>query len=507
MRKSHILHPLAWALLGGGLAVMTTAGAIDLPWLHRATPASVASAVTAAVAPATPGTPALAATAQTAPLPALPPAATPNYRAIVLQYGPAVVGVTVEGTRKVGHDEGDADPAQRHFRNLPGWRGTPEAQPFKGQGSGFIVSADGLILTNAHVVKDAKAVTVRMADRREFAAQVLGSDTITDIAVLRIAAQGLPTVHLGDPRALQVGDPVLAIGAPYGLEQTATAGIVSAKGRSLPGDAAVPFIQTDAAVNPGNSGGPLFDAAGNVVGINAQIYSRTGGFQGVSFAIPVDLAMRVSQQIVATGRAQHARLGVSVQDLTQPLANSFGLPRPDGALVAQVDPKSPAAAAGLMPGDVILRIDGEPTVQAGALSARIAQATPGDRIRLSLWRQQKALDLTVTLGRAGDPGSAQVAGDPGADEGLDRARLGLALRPLSRDERAQARIDHGLLVQGVQGAAARAGLTQGDVVMAINGQPVDQIDELRRVLSTQPRSVALLIWRGGERLFVPVPLG
>jgi len=306
--------------------VMTTAGAIDLPWLHRVKPAALAPATAAAAGLAPP--------AQVAPLAALPPGASPNYRAIVLQYGPAVVGVTVEGSRKVGRDEGDADPAQREFRHMPGRRGgAPEAQPFKGQGSGFIVSADGLILTNAHVVKDAKAVAVRLADRREFAATVLGSDPITDIAVLRIGAQGLPTVHLGDPRSLQVGDPVLAIGAPYGLEQTATAGIVSAKGRSLPGDAAVPFIQTDAAVNPGNSGGPLFDAAGNVVGINAQIYSRTGGFQGMSFAIPVDLAMRVSQQIVATGRAQHARLGVTAQDLTQPLADSFGLPRPDGALV------------------------------------------------------------------------------------------------------------------------------------------------------------------------------
>jgi serine protease Do len=497
MRKTHLLKPLAWALMGGGLAAVTTAGAIDLPWLHHDKAAVVAPAVPGAAAPAL--------SAQAAPLVALPPGATPNYRAIVQQYGPAVVGVTVEGTRKVSNDESDGDPAQQFFRNMPGWRGVPESQPFKGQGSGFIVSADGLILTNAHVVKDAKEVTVRMADRREFAAKVLGSDVITDIAVLRIAAQGLPTVHLGDPKALQVGDPVLAIGAPYGLEQTATAGIVSAKGRSLPGDAAVPFIQTDAAVNPGNSGGPLFDAAGNVVGINAQIYSRTGGFQGVSFAIPVDLAMRVGQQIVATGHAQHARLGVSVQDLTQPLAESFGLPRPDGALVAQVDPKSPADAAGLKPGDVILRIDGEPTVQAGALSARIAQAAPGDHIQLSLWRHQKAQDITVTLGRAGDTGAAQAVA--GNDEGVSGARLGLALRPLSRDERAQAKIDHGLLVQGVQGAAARAGLTQGDVVMAINGQPVDQVDELRRVLSSKPRSVALLVWRGGERLFVPVPLG
>jgi serine protease Do len=498
MSKTQILKPLGWALLGGGLAVMTSAGAFDLPWLHRENPASASAPTPVAAAAAQ----AVAAT----PLPALPPGSAPNYRAIVQQFGPAVVGVTVEGLRKTGADDEDVDPAQRFFRNLPGWRGmAPDAQPFKGQGSGFIVAADGLVLTNAHVVKDAKDVTVRLADRREYAAKVLGTDPATDIAVLRIEAKGLPTVHLGDPKTLQVGDPVLAIGAPYGLEQTATAGIVSAKGRSLPGDAAVPFIQTDAAVNPGNSGGPLFDAAGNVVGINAQIYSRSGGFQGVSFAIPVDVAMRVSQQIVATGAARHARLGVSVQDLTQPLAQSFGLPRPDGALVAEVEPKSPAAAAGLKPGDVILRIDGEPMVQAGALSARIAQAAPGDKVQLSLWRNQKAQDLTVTLGRAGDKADAPAAAR--ADEAGEGTRLGLALRPLNRDERAQAQIDHGLVVQGVQGAAARAGLAQGDVVMAINGQPVDSVDELRRVLKAKPKSVALLVWRDGDRLFVPVPLG
>jgi serine protease Do len=497
--RNNLFKPLGWALLGGGLAVMSTAGAIDFPWLHRDKPAAAAPASL---------TPVAAAAAQAASLPALPPGSAPNYRAIVQQFGPAVVGVTVEGTRKAGAEDGEMDPAQHFFRNMPGWRGgQPDSQPFKGQGSGFIVSADGLILTNAHVVKDAKEVTVRLADRREYAAKVLGSDVATDIAVLRIAASDLPTVRLGDPKQLQVGDPVLAIGAPYGLEQTATAGIVSAKGRSLPGDAAVPFIQTDAAVNPGNSGGPLFDAAGNVVGINAQIYSRTGGFQGVSFAIPVDVAMRVRDQIVATGKAQHARLGVMVQDLTQPLADSFGLPRPDGALVANVDAKSPAAAAGLKSGDVILRIDGEPTVHAGALSARIAQSLPGEKITLSLWRGQKPLELTVTLGRAGENGSTLAATDSGADEPGGGARLGLALRPLSRDERAQAQLEHGLVVQGVQGVAARAGLAQGDVVMAINGHPVDSVDELRRVLAGKPKSVALLVWRDGERLFVPVPLG
>ncbi len=480
-------QPLAWALLGGGLAAVTTAGAIDLPWLHRAPAASAAPAATPA---------ALTANAAAAPLAALAPGSAPNYRAIVQQYGPAVVGVAVEGRRQADDDEvGSAAP----------WlRGAPGSQSFKGMGSGFIVAADGLILTNAHVVKDATTVTVRLADRREFVAKVLGSDTTTDIAVLRIDAQGLPTVRLGDPQQLQVGDPVLAIGAPYGLTQTATAGIVSATGRALPGDGAVPFIQTDAAVNPGNSGGPLFDAAGNVVGINAQIYSRSGGYQGVSFAIPVDVAMRVSRQIEATGQARHARLGVVVQDVTQALADSFGLPRPDGALVSQVAPDSPAARAGLKAGDVILRIDGEPTVQAGALSVRIAQATPGDRIQLSVWRGQQSQDLTVTLGQAepDDASSRQAA----AEDDASGARLGLALRPLSREERAEARIAHGLVVQGSQGAAARAGLARGDVVMAINGQPVDSVDTLRRVLAAKPKRVALLVWRDGQQMFVPVSL-
>ena len=359
-----------------------------------------------------------------------------------------------------------------------------------------------MILTNAHVVKDAKLVTVRLADRREYTAKVLGSDPATDIAVLRIDAKNLPTVRIGDPKQLMVGDYVLAIGAPYGLEQTATSGIVSAKGRSLPGDAYVPFIQTDAAVNPGNSGGPLFDAAGNVVGINSQIYSRSGGFQGLSFAIPVDVALKVRDQIVAGGKAQHARLGVVVQDLNQNLAESFGLPRPDGALVAQVDPKSPAGTAGLKSGDVILAIDGEPTIHAGALSSRIGLANPGEKVKLKVWRDHAEREIELTLGNAGTERQAS-AGDDSAAEG---GKLGLAARPLTRDERREAEIDHGLLVQGVRGAAQRAGISAGDVVLAINGRPVETVQDLQRVLSDKPKSVALLIWREGQRLFVPVPL-
>ena len=502
-----VLKPLAWFLLGGSLAAVSGAGAWNLPWRTATPPTAMVTAD--ASAPAKPP-----ATAAATPTP-LAAVASPNYRAIVQQSGPAVVGVRVEGLRNASADEdsADDDPAQRFFRNLPGLRGQPdrqpERQPFRGQGSGFIVSEDGLILTNAHVVRDAKAVTVRLADRREFVAKVLGSDAATDIAVLRITARGLPTVRLGDAQSLMVGDPVLAIGAPFGLEQSATAGIVSAKGRSLPGEAVVPFIQTDAAVNPGNSGGPLFDGTGQVIGINSQIYSRTGGYQGLSFAIPIDLALKVRDQIVATGRAQHARLGVSVQDLNQALAESFGMKRPEGALVAAIEPDSPAAKAGLKPGDVILQIDGAAMAEAGSLSSHIGLAKPGDRVKLTVWRDHAARELPVTLAAA--RGSAQAANpSDGSDDNAKAGgvgRLGLALRPLSPGERQQAQIDNGLLVQGVQGAAQRAGVLRGDVLLAINGQPLVTAEDIQRVLSGQPKQVALLLWRAGDRLFVPVPLG
>ncbi len=312
------LNPLSAALIGAGIAVVGTAGAFDLTpsWLksqERPIVMAQATPQSERVVPAAPLSTA--------------PGQLPNYRAIVKQAAPAVVGVTVEGTHKASlEDQGlppgmEDDPFFKFFRGIPGHGGQGGRQnpsmPFRGMGSGFIIGADGLILTNAHVVRDAKDVTVKLSDRREYSAKVLGVDTATDIAVLKIDAKGLPVVRLGDPRSLEVGDPVLAIGAPYGLEQTATSGIVSAKGRSLPGDAVVPFIQTDAAVNPGNSGGPLFDGSGSVVGINSQIYSRSGGFQGVSFAIPINVALKVKDQIVATGKAEHGRLGVTVQDLNQ----------------------------------------------------------------------------------------------------------------------------------------------------------------------------------------------
>ena len=488
---------LSTALIAAGViaGTVTSAGAFDLPWAKKDKPET---ATTAAAAPAT------------VPVP-MKQAGVPDFRAIVQQSAPAVVGITVSGVHEAtmqmrGLPPGmENDPFFQFFRGLPGFpggpQGTPE-QPFRGIGSGFIISADGLILTNAHVVRDAKEVTVKLSDRREYSAKVLGADPVTDVAVLRVDAKNLPTVHLGDPSKLYVGDPVLAIGAPFGLEQTATQGIVSAKGRSLPGDSAVPFIQTDAAVNPGNSGGPLFDGQGRVVGINAQIYSRSGGYQGLSFAIPIDVALQVKDQIVEHGHAVHARLGVTVQDVNQALADSFGLKRPNGALVAQVMPGSAAAEAGLKSGDVILSVNGNEIERSGELSSVIAMAEPGDKAELKVWRQGAEKELTAKL-QAADP--KQTASATGG--AVEKGHLGLALRPLSPDERRAAGVEGGLVVQNVAGPSARAGIERGDVVLAINGRAVESVDEIQKVLDKEPKSVALLVQRGDEKIFVPVKLG
>jgi serine protease Do len=328
---------------------------------------------------------------------------------------------------------------------------------------------------------------------------------VTDVAVLRIDAKGLPTVRLGDAKALEVGEPVLAIGAPFGFEQSATQGIVSAKGRSLPGDAVVPFIQTDVAVNPGNSGGPLFNGRGEVVGINAQIYSHTGGYQGLSFAIPIDVALKIRDQIVATGKAEHGRLGVTVQDLNQDLAESFGLKRPDGALVSQVAPGSAAAAAGLKPGDVILQVNGQPVERSGSLSSIVGMSAPGEKVALKVWREQREIEIGAKLGSArGDDETRADAGDSGAMQG---AKLGLGLRPLQPQEQRAAGVESGLVVERVAGPAARAGIERGDVLLAVNGKPVASVEQVREVMKAQPKSVALLVQRDGQQIFVPVPLG
>jgi serine protease Do len=493
--------PVVAALAVAAIAVLGSAGAIEV-WKPQAVTVAAASVTTAP------------ATASALARPVVSTNVAPNYRAIVEQAGPAVVGITVERNQRTASDE-TTEPGQRSQRgaprNLPPefeqfFRGRPpgsergpgprdgEGPVQRGIGSGFIVSADGLILTNAHVVGDAKEVNVKLQDRREFTAKVLGVDPITDVAVLRIDAQGLPVVRLGDPRQLYAGDPVLAIGSPFGFEQTATQGIVSAKGRSLPGGASVPFIQTDAAVNPGNSGGPLFDANGAVVGINSQIYSRTGGYQGLAFAIPIDVALKVKDQIVATGRASHAQLGVTIQDVTQTLAQSFGLKAPDGALVSSVTPDSAAAKAGLKPGDVITQLNGEAVVRSGDLSSRVGMFDPGTEVKLTVWRDKASQELTAKLGLAG--GNKRAAAEPEAAEG---GRLGLALAAKPDGS--------GLVVQGVSGPAQRAGIQRGDVLLAVNGRAVQSIEQVQKTLDGKPGSVALLIERDGDRIFVPVKIG
>jgi serine protease Do len=374
----------------------------------------------------------------------------------------------------------------------------------RGQGSGFIVSSDGVVLTNAHVVKDADEVTVKLTDRREFRAKVLGADAQTDVAVLKIDAHDLPAVRLGSAKNLNVGEWVLAIGSPFGFENSVTAGVVSAKGRELPDDSAVPFIQTDVAVNPGNSGGPLFNTRGEVVGINSQIYSRSGGYQGVSFAIPIEVAERVKEQILATGKVSHARLGVMVQEVNQTLADSFGLDKPQGALVADVQKGGPADKAGLRPGDVIRGVDGQAIVASGDLPALIGQSAPGAKVRLQVWRGGHDEDIVATLGNAdGKTGAQASAGDAAPGQG----RLGLALRPLQRDEQREAGVDGGLLIEQASGAAARAGVQSGDVLLAVNGTPARDVAQVRSVVAKAGKSVALLVLRDGDRIFVPVRLG
>lgn len=456
---------------------------------------------------------------------AAPGGALPSFAQITAQNGPAVVNISVTGRTQAamahGDDDDEAqaatrqqrgpqidpnDPFYEFFRQFgfpgAGAQGQPSV-PTHGQGSGFIVSPDGLVLTNAHVVKGASDVTVKLTDRREFRAKVLGADPKTDVAVLKIDAKDLPTVRLGSTRDLQVGEWVLAIGSPFGFENSVTAGVVSAKGRSLPDDSLVPFIQTDVAVNPGNSGGPLFNARGEVVGINSQIYSRSGGYQGLSFSIPIELAAKIKDQIVATGKVRHAQLGVAVQEVNQAFAESFALDKPEGALVASVSQGSPAEKAGLKAGDVIRQVDGQPIVASGDLPAWVGQAQPGQQARLSVWRQGKPLELTATLGDASDKASKQARND----EAVGKGQLGLSLRPLEPQERREAGVPDGLVIEQARGPAAAAGVLPGDVLLAINGAPAQNIEQVRAAMGKAGKSVALLIARDGNKIFVPVRVG
>lgn len=422
---------------------------------------------------------------------------TPNYRAIVKHAGPAVVGIIVDGMRE---PPSSADTFNGELPQLPF-----RAQlPFHGQGSGFLISADGLVLTSSHVIAGARRVSVRMSDRREFRAQVLGSDPVTDVAVLRIDAANLPVLKAGQVDQLQVGDAVVAFGAPFGMEQSVSHGIVSAKGRALPGLSAVPHIQTDAPVNPGHSGGPLLDASASVVGMHARIYSSSGGYQGLSFAVPIDVVLKVKDQILVHGRMPHGYLGVTIQNLDLTLANAFGLERPRGALVGGVDADSAAESAGLRAGDVITSINGEPIGQAGELISQLGMALPGDRVRLVLWRERKTQEVVVRLDEAMDfdePGSPATSASPRVPP-----VLGWRLRSLSEHERGQLGVVGGVWVDEVNDLSAQAGLRVGDVLLSINLKPVLSADEVHRLVRARPSQLALLIDRDGLRLFVPMSL-
>jgi serine protease Do len=509
---------------------------------RRSTIATAASAAVLLAALCTCG----AGHAQGAPI----PAGLPDMASIAARYGPAVVNISISGTRKVstaaaapgglerpmGDEPDDAAGSpdadamgdflrsfQQRFGGLP-----PQIRmPVRGEGSGFIVRADGVILTNAHVVSGADEVVVKLTDRREFRAKVLGADKLTDVAVLKIEAGNLPTVTLAPapasgsmsastpmptpmpmPEPLRVGDWVLAIGSPFGFENTVTAGVISATRRALPGDGFVQFIQTDVAINPGNSGGPLINMRGEVVGINAQIVSGTGGYQGLSFAIPIDLAQRIEQQILNTGQVRHARLGISVQEVNQTLAEAFRLDKPAGALIDDVEKGSAADRAGLHSGDVVLALNGHAVGLSSDLPAIVGLAEPGEQMNIDVWRrgghvlvQARLDDAKVKASRVA--GSADAAAKSATQPA---ARLGLALRPLSPDEQRTSGLTGGMVIESVSGPAVGAGVQPGDLLLAIDGLPVTSLEQLAVAANWTGKSVAILVQRAGMKLYVPLRL-
>lgn len=441
-----------------------------------------------------------------------PAAALPDFADLVQKQGPAVVQISVTGSMRKAAAQGGMNPFDQGDEEdnplAPFFRGMPMPQPprqMQGLGSGFIVSPDGIILTNAHVVANADEVTVRLTDRREFKAKVLGSDKRTDVAVLKVDAKDLPTVRVGSSENARVGEWVVAIGAPFGLDNTVTSGIISAKGRTLPGDSYVPFLQTDAAVNPGNSGGPLFNLRGEVIGINSQIFSRSGGFQGLAFAVPIDVALNVKDQIQKTGKVQHGRLGVTIQEVNQQLAQNFGLKSPTGALVSSVQKGGPGATAGLEPGDVILKFNGKTINRSGELPALVASLAPGAGVTLDVWHDGKSREIRTTIG-ALDDDKAVVASN-GTNDSAMHGKLGVAVRPLTAQEKKAADVPSGVVVENVGGPAAKAGLQPGDVILSVNSTPVNSVEQLTDIINKSGKTVALLVQREDARIFIPVTMG
>ncbi len=442
--------------------------------------------------------------------------ALPDFTALVEREGAAVVNIST--TQKVQErgvpfpqfrDLPEDDPFFEFFKRFMPQQpqdGRPREYETHSLGSGFIISADGYILTNAHVVEKADEVLVKLTDKREFKAKVIGTDRRTDVALLKIEAKALPAVNLGDPNKMKVGEWVVAIGSPYGFENSVTAGIVSAKGRALPGDNFVSFIQTDVAVNPGNSGGPLFNLHGEVVGVNSQIYSRTGGYMGLSFAIPIDVAMDIVGQLKGSGKVSRGRLGIQIQEVSPELAASFGLKEAQGALVAMIEKGSPAEKAGMQPGDVILKFEGKPVPNSSELPRMVGSTKPGSKTRVEVWRNRATKELSITLAEWDDEKVASAKAEPQVEKAN---KLGLSLAEISAEDKRKLGLESGLLVEMVSGAAEKAGLRRGDIVLALGGEKVATIDQFAKLLEQQKqnKNIALLIRRGERLLFVPVKLG
>ncbi|MES2771977.1 MAG: DegQ family serine endoprotease [Pseudomonadota bacterium] len=466
----------------------------------------------------------------------------PDFVELVEKYGSAVVNVSTTqrvrssalqpkqarpgsqgnpgGMQPFGLDEDD--PLFDLFRRLlpgqpgfPGGQNVPREAETRSLGSGFIVSAEGYILTNAHVIDAADEILVRLTDKREFKAKVIGADKRTDVALIKIEAGGsLPVVRLGDPNTLKVGEWVLAIGSPFGFENSVTAGIVSAKGRSLPQENFVPFIQTDVAVNPGNSGGPLFNMKGEVVGINSQIYSRSGGFMGISFAIPIDVAMDVQNQLRARGKVSRGRIGVTIQEVSKELAESFGLSKAQGALVSAVQEGSPADKAGIEAGDVILKFDGKAVASAQDLTRLVAATRPKTQVPVQLWRQGALKEVSVTLGEIVDvkvAGKASANAQNGAAAAAEN-RLGVVFAELSSEQKRRLNATHGLLVVDARALSVTADLRPGDLVLALINKGVSTElktpEQFNRLLAALDKNalITLLLRRGEVQSFVTIKL-
>lgn len=438
----------------------------------------------------------------------------PDFTELVEKQGPAVVNISaakiVSNTQVlpgIPRPKG-GDPFSEFFRRFE--PPAPREQESQSRGSGFIISDDGYILTNAHVVESADGITVRLTDKREFKARMIGTDKRTDLALLKIEASGLPKIVQGNSNTLKVGEWVVAIGSPFGFDSSVTAGIVSAKERSLPQESYVPFIQTDAAINPGNSGGPLFNLKGEVIGINSQIYTRTGGSMGLSFAIPIDVAMDVANQLRVSGKVTRGRIGVVIQEVTLDLAESFGLSKATGALISSVEKGGAADKAGIQVSDVILKFDGNTVASSFDLPRIVGATHPGSKVTVQLWRKGGSHEVKLTVGEMPDDDHLAQTGNndskTGAGESL--ARLGLVLSELNDEQKRALNVDGGLLVEEVKSNAARAELNRGDIILALGNIELHSLEQFNEALKQVPngKSVALLVRRNDIVSYIAIRL-